>query len=64
MAFCILCNSPYCIKQYKCYRHEAVPNIDEEYVDFAKVLCNRENKYNFFVKIRLNDQIRPREVLK
>ena len=54
MAFCILCNSE-CQKWNKCYRHEAMPEVDEEYVDFAKVLCNKETRWNFFVKIREND---------
>lgn len=64
MAFCILCNSQYCIKQYKCFRYRGYPEYpEEERVDFMKTLCGPKNKYQFFITIQKHDKIKNREEL-
>lgn len=52
----VLCKKSTCPKINDCYRYRASPDIDQLYNDFIN-LCNEEDNYNFFIKIRPDDKI-------
>ena len=53
----ILCNVINCVKSRECYRYLAKTETGQLYHNFGVTLCNADNNYNYFMKIRDSDQL-------
>ena len=52
----VMCQKHNCIKTEDCYSYRAIPDKHQHYTDFIN-LCNKEDSYRYFIKIRENDKI-------
>jgi len=53
-----LCHRSDCIKSNQCYRFLAEPNLHwQSYSDFIG-MCNEEDEYRYFMKVRSTDKLR------
>ena len=58
-----MCNKTQCPKANECYRLRSVPDHYQSYSDFTG-LCNSEDDYCMFMKIRPDDKIRDLKDIK